>query len=151
MLPRVVKFRGDFEPFSMFHEGHPFKMYGIQFPTGEHALHWHKTENETERQIILGASTPREAKRLGRKVSLVAGWNDKRAELAYQINLAKFSQHADLEDLLLSVDGDIIEGNTWHDNTWGSCVCGQPGCGNGRNILGVSIVRVRQALWNRRR
>ena len=145
--PRIVKFRGTYEPFSMFYDA-PFEMYGITFPTGEHALHWHKTTNNLEKLEVLNSATPQAAKRIGRRVTLVSNWDSIREEIAYKINMAKFSQNPDLKRLLLSTgDTELIEGNTWHDNIWGSCSCGQRStCGNGRNMLGKILMRVRHDL-----
>jgi len=59
----------------------------------------------------------------------------------YEACLAKFSQHQDLKQLLLDTgEAEIVE-HTKNDNYWGD-----GGDGTGRNQLGKTLMRVREAL-----
>lgn len=56
----------------------------------------------------------------------------------------KFSTK-ELSNMLLSVNEDIVENNTWHDNFWGVYHC--PRCsGRGANVLGIILSKVRNNL-----
>lgn len=47
--------------------------------------------------------------------------------------------------MLLSVNEDIVENNTWHDNFWGVCTC--PRCSErGANVLGIILSKARDNL-----
>ena len=59
----------------------------------------------------------------------------------YDACLAKFSQHPDLKQLLLSTGDAIIIEHTKNDNYWGD-----GGDGTGRNQLGKTLMRVRDTL-----
>lgn len=77
-----------------------------------------------------------QAKKLGRKVKLREDWEYVKIDLMYHILLAKFSDPI-LMDKLKSIQGPIIEDNTWGDTFWGVCK------GNGQNYLGrlLEIIR----------
>ena len=56
----------------------------------------------------------------------------------------KFSMK-ELSSMLLSVNEDIVENNTWHDNFWGVCTCSR--CNErGTNVLGIILSKVRDNL-----
>lgn len=59
----------------------------------------------------------------------------------YDACLAKFSQHADLKQLLLDTGEAVIIEHTKNDNYWGD-----GGDGTGRNQLGKTLMRVRDTL-----
>jgi predicted NAD-dependent protein-ADP-ribosyltransferase YbiA (DUF1768 family) len=62
--------------------------------------------------------------------------------------LCKFSQHPELQNILLETGDTYIEENTtgWHDNIWGNCHC--PKCQKikGQNLLGKALMDVREVL-----
>jgi len=61
----------------------------------------------------------------------------------YEVCLAKFKQHADLREKLLSTGSvQLIEGNDWNDREWGVCN------GTGKNKLGKILMRIRGVLTN---
>ena len=92
----------------------------------------------------------REAKKAGRTVKLRPDWEEVKLDVMHEACLAKFSQHEYLKEALLSTgDEEIIENTTaWHDNIWGNCDC--PRCSNkvGQNLLGKTLMRVREELRN---
>lgn len=51
----------------------------------------------------------------------------------------------ELSSMLLSVNEDIVENNTWHDNFWGVCTCTR--CSErDANVLGIIFSKVRDNL-----
>lgn len=85
-----------------------------------------------------------EAKRLGRTVDLVSGWDDKKDQIMSEIIHAKFYQNADLAQKLLETMPEyLVEDNTWGDRYWGRCY------GKGLNKLGQILDEVRDELFER--
>lgn len=92
-----------------------------------------------------------EAKKLGRKVDILAdwgsaaNWNRHRVGIMREILICKFTQHPDLLEKLIKIDGPIVEENTWNDVFWGVCN------GKGENQLGKLLMEIRDnELRNRR-
>jgi predicted NAD-dependent protein-ADP-ribosyltransferase YbiA (DUF1768 family) len=56
----------------------------------------------------------------------------------------KFAHHPDLRQKLITTKGKtLIEGNFWHDNTWGDCYCENCKDTKGKNLLGRSLMALR--------
>lgn len=144
--PRVIaRFRGEWAFLSSMHQS-PILSEGITYPSGEHLFHALKTRDPEERQRIALARTSLDAKRIGRTVTLIPGWDEWRRYDAMEYVLAlKFAFRTTLAERLTATGGSVlIEGNTWHDNTWGVCSCGK--CTNGHNLLGWMLMRQRGRL-----
>lgn len=82
----------------------------------------------------------KQAKALGRRVTLRDDWQDIKLELMYKIVKAKFVQHPDLAEKLIAIKSPIVETNYWKDCYWGVCY------GVGENHLGKILMRVRDEL-----
>lgn len=139
-------FDGAFAFLSNFYES-PISWRGNKYPTVEHAFQAAKTLNPMERQRIVAARTPGQAKRLGRSVHLRPDWEEVKEQVMYECINIKF--HSSLElmlALLATGDQELVEGTTWHDNEWGNCTC--PKCENieGKNKLGKILMRVREEI-----
>ena len=83
------------------------------------------------------------AARMGRsrKRPLRPDWEEVKDDIMRQAVLAKFSQHADLEALLLGTgDAQLIE-HTKNDRYWGD-----GGDGRGKNMLGKILMEVREKM-----
>lgn len=118
---------------------------GVVYPTVEHAFQAAKTDIEDEREEIRTASTPGEAKRLGRKVTLRADWEKVKESVMEDLVRQKFTRHRPLAaELLDTGDAQLIEGNAWGDTTWGMVEKG--GKWSGKNLLGRILMRVREEL-----
>ena len=116
----------------------PLTLWGIDFPTGEHAFQAGKSEYRKEMLKIAQAPTPGAAKGMGRRVTLQPYWNEcARYEVMKQVLRAKFSDPYLMERLMSTGDAILIEGNTWGDRTWG--VSG----GEGHNLLGWMLMKIR--------
>lgn len=119
----------------------PFELDGKVWPTTEHYFMAHKTKDPVERERIRRAPSPRRAKELGRQVRLRRGWDGMKFEVMLTANRAKFTQHDDLRELLLSTGDRPIHENCG-DPWWG----GGPNFPDGRDLLGKVLVRVRDEL-----
>lgn len=136
----IATFRGEHSFLSNMSNS-PIKIGDNVYPSAEHAFQAAKTTIKSERDAILKASTPAEAKRLGRKVTLRENWNQKREEIMEEIIRQKFKQNESLAKKLIETgDRELMEGNTWGDKFWGVVD------GNGQNKLGKILMKIRSEL-----
>ncbi len=119
---------------------------GHEYPTVEHAFQAFKTTNKDEHERIRLASSPGQAKQIGRRVMLRPEWEGTKDAFMFRLLRIKFSdpwmrQHLDETGVAL-----LVEGNTWHDNYWGNCSCAK--CKNtpGLNKLGVLLMKIRKEI-----
>ncbi|MEZ0230956.1 MAG: NADAR family protein [Planctomycetota bacterium] len=114
---------------------------GREYPTVEHAFQAAKTSDEDERRLVREASSPAQAKKLGKKVTLRSDWETVKIDIMEQLVREKFTKHAALRAALLETgERELIEGNTWGDRFWGKVR------GAGKNHLGKILMRVREEL-----
>jgi len=104
---------------------------------------------------IMAAQNPREQKAIGRKVRNFeeARWKAACEEIVYQANLAKFSQHEELKNILLATGDKTIAEASPEDAIWGIGMAeDHPNVTEmslwGQNLLGKAIARVRERLRN---
>lgn len=116
--------------------------------SSEHGFNAMKTTDIEEQSWVLAASTPNEAKRRGRKVTLRPDWDSGYRIEAMRLNLeAKFEDPKLRKALLATGDDTLVEYNTWHDNYWGICTCSKHGVNsNGVNMLGKLLMEERTRL-----
>ena len=120
----------------------PIQYDNYVYKTAEHAFQAAKTFNEAEKTKIKLSATPNVAKKLGRRVTLRADWEDIKYNIMEEIVRAKFQQNYKLmQKLVLIPDKELCEWNKHHDNIWGICVCSRCKGNKGRNWLG-KILRV---------
>ena len=142
----ITDFHGDYFFLSNFYTS-PLWYNGKLWPTVEHAFQAAKVDGETADKILL-AKTPGEAKRLGRSGKMRPDWDEIRVKTMEECLMRKFLCNPELLQKLLDTgDEELIEGNTWHDQFWGDCNC--PKCTNtpGQNMLGKSLMTLRD--WYR--
>jgi ribA/ribD-fused uncharacterized protein len=141
----ITRFKGSYGWLSNFYQS-PITLDQIVYPSGEHAFSAEKTTDRRMKNLIAAAKTSAEAKRLGRSVNLVDGWDAyRRYDAMVRVQVAKFAPNSLLAGWLVGTgDTVLIEGNEWHDNTWGICYCGQ--CSNGHNLLGWILMQQRSRL-----
>ncbi len=78
-----------------------------------------------------------------RKVLLRSDWEQVKVQLMEEIVRAKFTQNADLAQMLLATGNRLIqEGNTWHDVFWGV----DQKTEKGENHLGKILMKIREEL-----
>lgn len=116
-------------------------LYGVIYPTVEHAYQSAKSEDPAYKKAIIEAKTPREAKDLGKKAVLRPDWEAVKVDFMRYLVWNKFSTNEDLKKRLLSTNNvPLVEGNTWGDTFWGVCN------GVGHNWLGHLLMETRTKL-----
>lgn len=144
----INDFHGNYFFLSNFFE-YPFWYKGRQWKTVEHAFQAAKCLDAIEQKKIHEAVTPGEAKRLGRKVILIPGWDDKRIDVMRDCVRMKFLQNDELMQKLLDTGNEyLVEGNTWHDCFWGVCSCSKCAGKFGSNTLGNLLMDLRDNYRN---
>jgi hypothetical protein len=114
-------------------------------PSVEHYVQAAKSLDHGVQDEILAAATPGEAKRLGRKVQLRPGWDERRFGVYRRALAAKFAPGTPLAAwLLATLPYAIAEGNTWGDRFWGQVR--EDGTWVGENWLGVLLMARRAEL-----
>lgn len=123
----------------------PFTWDNIHWPTSEHAYQAAKFTDPRTRVFVSQLPSPQAAKAYG-KGKGPTNWKEISVGIMYEICKAKFTQNTDLRKRLIATgDGELEEGNTWHDNFWGIC---PPNSGQGRNELGKILMKLREEFNN---
>jgi N-glycosidase YbiA len=133
---------GEYGCFSNF-SPHPITLKGQTWPTSEHFFQAQKFAGTPDEEEVQQAKSPMIAARMGRsrRRPLRKDWESVKDQIMHQAVLAKFTQHADLREVLLATaDARIVE-HTEKDAYWGD-----GGDGSGRNKLGQILMRVREEL-----
>jgi len=115
----------------------PIKIDGKIYMTVEHYFQSMKALDEKEREKIRKAPTPKEAKILGRRVKLRPDWEKIKERIMYKALMAKFTQHQDLKELLLSTGNAKLHEDSPYDKYWGV---------KGKDRLGILLMKVREQL-----
>ena len=138
--------------FSNFYET-PIVIDGEIWPSTEHYFQAQKfidpesdTSGEHVDEHVMNvriAKSPAEAARMGRDRSLPlrSDWEDVKDEVMFKALAAKFTQHKDLYDLLMSTEDALIVEHTEKDRYWGD---GENG--RGKSMLGNLLMRLRDQL-----
>lgn len=134
----------------------PFQLDGFEWQTVEHYYQAQKFEDAAYCERIRLAATPREAKNLGqsRDMLLRADWDSRRMTAMLQALVAKFTQNADLQTMLLTIANDEFIKDAYRDtnditfveaspqdNFWGDGADGK-----GENRLGYLLTTMRHHL-----
>jgi ribA/ribD-fused uncharacterized protein len=130
---------GEFSNFS----AHPVRLAGVVWPTTEHYFQAQKFAGTAYAEEIRNVESPMVAARMGRsrKHPLRPDWEPAKDGIMMEALRAKFSQHAELTELLLSTgDAELIE-HTTNDRYWAD-----GGDGSGRNRLGQLLMELRSEL-----
>src|SRR3954462_5362432 len=109
---------------------HPIKLKGKSWPTSEHYFQAQKFTGTPDEEEIRLAKSPMIAARMGRsrKRPLRKDWESAKDRLMHEAVLAKFTQHAELREILLATgDARIVE-HPENDAYWGD-----GGDGSGKN------------------
>jgi len=117
---------------------------GKEWPSSEHYYMAQKTSDESAQEAIRQASTPAEAKRMGREVNLHDDWDVLKYDVMHRVVYAKFDQNEHLRFVLLST-GDRPIHESCRDPWWG----GGPQFPSGRDWLGKVLMTVRDELRNK--
>lgn len=122
----------------------PIDIEGRIYKTTEHYYQAMKASTLEEHDYIAAAETPKESRDRGRNCQLRDGWEQMKEHVMKIALATKFTQHANLRQILLeSDDEELIEWAPW-DGYWGSGANG-----NGKNRLGVLLMELRTELRSR--
>lgn len=123
MAEMITSFGGEHGFLSNFYEA-PFHLKERPehwWNTAEHAFQAAKATSVFDFQTILHAPTAMEAKRLGRAIPCIGGWDKIRKEVMLRVLLSKFDPGSVLAQRLIETgDAVLVEGNTWGDTYWGA-------------------------------
>ncbi|MGW0436000.1 NADAR family protein [Micromonospora sp. NPDC003197] len=134
-----------------------FIVEGRIYPTAEHYMMWRKAKlfgDDEVAERILAASHPQRAKALGRQVHNFdqRRWEEARYDIVVEGNVAKFSQHADLHQYLMTTGERILVEASPLDRVWGIGLAADderaadPARWRGLNLLGFALMRSRAIL-----
>lgn len=135
----------------------PFSVDGTSFATAEHYMMWRKAVlfgDGDSAERILRATTPRQAKELGRGVRGFDGhrWDACRSEIVVAGNVAKFGEHQDLRAYLLGTGDQVLVEASPVDRVWGIGLraddprAEHPARWRGLNLLGFALIAARAIL-----
>ncbi len=139
----VYFFTPAFYPLDNF-SAHSVNLWGIQFPTSEHAYQWKKysvAEPELAKQI-LEAKSPYAVKKISdnNKDKVSAAFHENKLAVMEEILLAKMDQHEDVRVKLMKTGTRTIIENSPVDGFWGI------EDGSGENHLGKIWMKIRDSL-----
>ena len=144
-VPEVVRFYSVVDAFGEFSNfaPYPIRLQGKLWPSSEHYFQAQKFAGTPHEEQVRQARTPMEAARMGRdrRRPLRADWESVKLEVMRQALRAKFSQHPDLEGLLLQTGEARLVEHTDRDDFWGD-----GGDGRGHNWLGRLLMELRESL-----
>ncbi|WP_078856472.1 NADAR family protein [Streptomyces sp. NBRC 109706] len=135
----------------------PFTVDGIAYPSAEHYMMAAKARlfgDEETAARVLNAPHPAAAKELGRQVSPFdeETWRARRFDIVVRASAAKFGQHPELRDYLLSTAGRVLVEASPVDRIWGIGLAADderaasPSRWRGQNLLGFALMAARAAL-----
>lgn len=114
---------------------------GYMYQSVEHAYQAAKTLDNKQRLLVARCSTPGQAKRMGRNVTMRSDWNNVKLHIMEELVRYKFTHNAQLrKKLLTTAPLALEEGNYWGDTFWGVCR------GVGSNHLGRILMKIRDEL-----
>ncbi len=137
-------------PFSNLYR-RPVEFEGVVYPTAEHAYQAGKAVNPAVRDWILAAPTPALAAMAAHGLytwDIVPNWSEIKFDRMRRVLRAKFEQHPDLAELLVSTGSKrLVETGTVNNavnRLWGEVA------GSGKNMLGVMLMELRAELNKQR-
>ncbi len=156
--PEIRFYRANEKPYGVFSNLFRRSMIfeGCHFPTAEHAYQAGKARKEKVREWLLNAPTPALVAMAAHGLytwDIVPNWSQIKFSRMRDVLRAKFSQHADLREILLSTgNARLIEAarvDSLVNRTWGEVN------GRGLNMLGILLMEVRSefmrdpATWDK--
>lgn len=150
-LGEIRFYRSNERPYGAFSNLHrrPVVFEEIEYPTAEHAYQAGKARKEEVKNWLLNAPSPALVAMAAHGLytwDIAPNWSKTKFQRMKGVLLAKFSQHEDLKELLLSTgDVRLVESATV-DNAvnrlWGEVN------GVGKNMLGTLLMEVREEIRN---
>ena len=95
------------------------KIDGKTYQTSEHFYQAMKAKTQEDHDYIADAPTPHESRKRGKKCDLRDGWEEIKDNIMLTVVSAKFEQHSNLAEILISTgEEELIEWAPW-DKYWG--------------------------------
>lgn len=142
-------YRSNEKPYGVFSNLYKrdFVFEGVLYPTAEHAYQAGKARKESVRDWILSAPSPSLVAMAAHGLytwDISPNWSKIKFARMKDVLRAKYAQHLDLAEILLSTGEARLVESTKTDNlvnrTWGEVN------GKGKNMLGVLLMEVRAEL-----
>lgn len=149
MTAEIRFYRASERPYGAFSNLYrrPIVFEGETFPTGEHAYQAGKARKREVRAWLMSAPSPALLAMAAHGLyywDVAPGWSTTKFDRMRNVLRAKFVQHEDLRDLLLSTANARLVESASVDNevnrTWGEVN------GVGKNMLGKLLMEVRDEL-----
>jgi N-glycosidase YbiA len=138
--------REEYGCFSNF-SSHGFVLDELYWSTSEHYFQAQKFIGTPYLEKLRLVKTPKEVAKMGRQKTLPLrpDWEKVKDNIMRNAVLSKFSTHKDIQEILLSTGNEELVENSPIDYYWG---CGADG--SGKNMLGITLMEVREQLkYNR--
>lgn len=113
------------------------------YPTVEHYFQACKAPSLSEHELVAGAVSPKDAKRLGRRIALRYDWEEIKVDVMLAALRVKFASDPFRGKLLGTGSRHIAEDSPW-DFEWGARDA--HGGYDGQNLLGRALILVRDEL-----
>lgn len=126
------------------------RFLGRTYQSSEHVYQAEKVRRygATIMDTVRLAPTPSQAKKIANSYEAPSNWHETKVDIMADILRVKFQHrhpHGEVNRrarwLMNTGDVDLIEGNNWGDTFWGQCPLG-----NGENMLGKLLMKVRSEL-----
>jgi ribA/ribD-fused uncharacterized protein len=140
---QILGFFGDYRFLSNYHQC-PVYFEGLLYPSTENAYMAAKTLDINQRREFQTID-PKEAKKLGRKISLRADWEDVKFDVMLSVCFDKFWRNKTIRKKLIDTgSAHLEETNHWGDTIWGTNESRE-----GQNNLGLILMDIRSLFNNR--
>ena len=122
---------------------YPISLEGVMWYTAEHYFQAHHYHNELVQREIRKHRSPLEIAKVVRsaRVRVMADWDEKKLGVMRTAVRAKFTQLPELRKLLLNTGDAVLVDHSDEDSYWSD-----GGDGDGRNMLGVILMEIRDEL-----
>lgn len=135
------------QPYGCFSNfsAHGFILDELYWITSEHYFQAQKFVGTPYLDKVRQTKTPKDAANMGRDraLPLRSDWIQVKDNVMRKAVLQKFRTHADIREILLATEDEVLVENSPIDYYWG---CGQDG--SGKNKLGLILMEVREVLRN---
>ena len=133
------------DPYGCFSNfaGYPVEIDGKLWKTNEHYYQAQRFAGTEYEEVIREIKTPFQAKEVAKSgvYPRRKDWFDVKFDIMMKAIRAKFEQHNDLRDILVSTGNAILKEHTELDHYWAD-----GGDGSGRSRLGEALMRVRSSF-----
>lgn len=150
-IEEIAFYRANEKPYGVFSNLYPrpITFEGIVFATAEHAYQAGKARKQEVREWLLNAPTPGLVAMAAHGLytwDIVSNWSEIKYDRMREVLRAKFTQHDDLRQILISTgDARLVEAGRVANavnRTWGEVN------GKGLNMLGRLLMEIRDELRN---